>query len=288
MKYLTATFHLHGDNLSSTISDTAFDLVAGLSGEAGFESFEFEGDVLKGYVQEELLDKDLLSSLLSDFPMAGVTVTYDLEQSVYKDWNEEWESTGFEPIEVSGRCLIHDTKHAVAPIEGMIDVVIDARMAFGSGTHATTQLMVAQLLDDDLQGKRVLDCGCGTGILSIVASKAGAREVVAYDIDEWSVENTRHNALLNHVDDIEVLSGDRNVLTHISGVFDHVLANINRNILLSDMGAMRDVLSAGGRLTISGFYESDTPSLMEEAHRLGLTLQSKTTLDDWVSLSFIS
>ena len=288
MKYLTATFHLHADNLTSAMSDTAFDLVAGLSGEAGFETFEREGDVLKGYVQEEMFDKDLLSSLLSDFPMPGMTVSYDLEQSEYKDWNEEWESAGFAPIEVNGRCIIHDMKHSVEPVEGMIDVVIDAHMAFGTGTHATTQLMVTQLLNDDLHGKRVLDCGCGTGILSIVASKAGAQEVVAYDIDEWSVENTRHNASLNQVTNIEVLCGAHNVLTHVSGVFDHVLANINRNILLKDMYAMREVMSASGRLTISGFYENDIPPLIEEANRLGLTLQSKMSLDDWVSLSFSS
>ena len=288
MKYLTATFHLHSDSLSSDMSDTAFDLVAYLGGEAGFETFEREGDVLKGYVQEELFDKDLLSTLLSDFPLPGVTVSYSMEQSEYKDWNEEWESEGFEPIEVSGRCIIHDTKHAVEHSEGMIDVVIDAHMAFGTGTHSTTQMMVAQLLNDDLHGKRVLDCGCGTGILSIVASKAGASEVVAYDIDEWSVENTRHNASLNQVTNIEVLCGARNVLTHVSGVFDHVIANINRNILLQDMGAMREVMSASGRLTISGFYESDTAILMEEATRLGLKLQSKMSLGDWVSLSFSS
>ncbi|MBR6978523.1 MAG: 50S ribosomal protein L11 methyltransferase [Prevotella sp.] len=288
MKYLTATFHLHADNLSADMADTAFDLVAYLGGEAGFETFEREGDVLKGYVQEEMFDKDILSTLLSDFPLPGVTVDYSIEQSEYKDWNEEWESVGFKPIEVSGRCIIHDTKHTVEHKEGMIDVVIDAHMAFGTGTHVTTQMMVAQLLDDDLQGKRVLDCGCGTGILSIVASKLGAEEVVAYDIDEWSVENTRHNALLNQVTNIEVLCGARNVLTHISGVFDHVMANINRNILLKDMGAMREVMAAYGRLTISGFYEDDTPALLEEAKRLGLTLQSKTSMGDWVSLSFTS
>ena len=288
MKYLTATFHLHSDDLSSDMSDTAFDLVAYLGGEAGFETFEREGEVLKGYVQEELFDKDLLTTLLSDFPLPGVTVSYSMEQSEYKDWNEEWESEGFEPIEVGGRCIIHDTKHAVEHAEGMIDVVIDARMAFGTGTHSTTQMMVAQLLSDDLQGKRVLDCGCGTGILSIVASKAGASEVVAYDIDEWSVENTRHNASLNQVTNIVVLCGARNVLTHVSGVFDHVIANINRNILLQDMGAIREVMSASGRLTISGFYESDTAILMEEATRLGLKLQSKMSLGDWVSLSFCS
>ena len=220
--------------------------------------------------------------------MPGVSVTYTLEKSDYKDWNAEWESNGFDPIVVSDRCVIHDTKHEVTATEGMLDIVIDARMAFGSGTHATTQMAVAFLLADNLEGKRVLDCGCGTGILSIVASKAGASEVVAYDIDEWSVENTRHNAELNGVTNIEVLTGDHHVLTHVSGVFNHVVANINRNILLSDMAAMVDVLSVGGRLTISGFFESDVDVLKEEAERLGLTYQSKMVSGDWAALSFTS
>jgi ribosomal protein L11 methyltransferase len=167
-------------------------------------------------------------------------------------------------------------------------VVIDARMAFGSGTHATTRLMVEQLLLLHPSGLRVLDCGCGTGILSIVASKAGARQVVAYDIDEWSVENTRHNAVLNGVDNIEVLGGDSHVLSHVSGLFDIVLANINRNILLSDLPSMREILATGGHVVISGFYESDVPALVEAATALGLSLQSKMASGDWVSLSFSS
>ena len=134
----------------------------------------------------------------------------------------------------------------------------------------------------------MLDCGCGTGILSIVASKAGASSVVAYDIDEWSVDNTLHNAQLNEADNIEVLTGDIHVLSHISGVFDIVMANINRNILLADMPSMCEVLAVGGTLMLSGFYESDVAALTEEAERLGLTLQSKSSIGDWVSLSFLS
>ena len=161
-------------------------------------------------------------------------------------------------------------------------------MAFGSGTHATTQMVVASLLSLDLDGKHVLDCGCGTGILSIVASKAGAASVVAYDIDEWSVENTHHNAQLNGVENIEVLAGDVHILSHTSGLFDVVLANINRNVLLSDMAEMRSVMNSGGCLIISGFYDTDAPMLVAEANRLGLTLVSRRQSGEWVSLSFSS
>ena len=288
MKYLQATFHINGTNITPELMATASDIVSGLASEAGFESFSEEEGSLTGYVQEDLFDRELLDALLTDFPIPNISVGYDLEKAEYRDWNAAWEEEGFEPIDIDGLCIIHDKKHPVTVVEGQTEVVIDARMAFGTGTHETTQMMVDRLLHTDLKDKRVLDCGCGTGILSIVASKAGASSVVAYDIDEWSVDNTLHNAQLNEADNIEVLTGDIHVLSHISGVFDIVMANINRNILLADMPSMCEVLAVGGTLMLSGFYESDVAALTEEAERLGLTLQSKSSIGDWVSLSFLS
>ena len=287
MRYLQATFHITGGD-TPEMRSTAADLVSALAAEAGFESFTEDDGVLTGYVQDDLFHRELLDAVLSDFPLPGITVSYDLEKAEYRDWNAAWEEEGFEPIIIDDLCVIHDTKHtANLPLSAM-DIIIDARMAFGTGTHETTRMMVSQLLRGDLTGKRVLDCGCGTGILSIVASKAGASEVVAYDIDEWSVENTAHNAQLNGVENIDVLTGDVQVLTHVSGVFDLVMANINRNILLADMPAMCEVLAKGGCLLLSGFYASDVEALTDEAKRLGLTPQSMTSIGDWVSLSFLS
>jgi ribosomal protein L11 methyltransferase len=288
MKYLQATFHINGTNITPELMATASDIVSGLASEAGFESFSEEEGSLTGYVQEDLFNRELLDALLADFPIPNISVGYDLEKAEYRDWNAAWEEEGFEPIDIDGLCIIHDKKHPVTVGEGQTEVVIDARMAFGTGTHETTQMMVDRLLHTDLKDKRVLDCGCGTGILSIVASKAGASSVVAYDIDEWSVDNTLHNAQLNEADNIEVLTGDIHVLSHISGVFDIVMANINRNILLADMPSMCEVLAVGGTLMLSGFYESDVAALTEEAERLGLILQSKSSIGDWVSLSFLS
>ena len=162
-------------------------------------------------------------------------------------------------------------------------IAIDAKMAFGTGTHETTRMIVSSLLDTDLSGKRVIDCGCGTGILGIVAAKLGASEVVSYDIDNWSVENTQHNAKLNGVD-IEVLEGDRNVLSHVSGLFDIVMANINRNILLDDMHAYEDVMQHNGILILSGFYQSDIQMLKEKAAELGLIEVKRLTDGDWCCL----
>ena len=286
MRYFQIKFHLEGEDITPEKRATAFDLTAALSASAGLEIFDEDGGDLTGYVQEDLFDKSVLESVLADFPMEGITVNFDISKADYEDWNAPWEEAGFEPIVIDQRCVIHDMKHTPPSIDGALDIVIDARMAFGTGTHETTQMMVGELLRHDLEGKRVLDCGCGTGILSIVASKSGASDIVAYDIDEWSVENTEHNARLNGIDNIEVLTGDVNVLSHVSGLFDYVLANINLNILLADMASIREVMASGGHLLVSGFYTSDVEALKAEAQRLGLTCQSSISSGSWAMLSF--
>ena len=286
MKYQSAIFVAKIDDSTGIDMHTTYELVAAMAGEAGFESFETEGDTLVGYVQEALFDKEALDEALSQFPIEGVSVSYTLHDVEDKDWNADWENNGFEPIDIDGRCVIHDTLHPTPALAGAMDVVIDAKMAFGTGCHATTRMMVRALLDLDLGGKRVLDCGCGTGILGIVAAKAGAAEVVGYDIDEWSVENTRHNARLNNVDNLEALTGDIKVLSHVDGLFDVVVANINRNILLNDMSELREVMASDGMLIISGFYESDAGQLIACAQGLGLSVITTSSDGDWSSLVF--
>ena len=290
MEYFVAHFQIKG---AESIGDCR-DLLAAMAGEAGFESFEETEDGLCGYVQRRLLDEDKLKELLAAFPIEGVKVDYSLSEVEDKDWNEQWEKAGFEPIVVGGRCVIHDTKHSLDSIElpqetpslPIIDITIEAKQAFGTGTHETTRLIVNQLLELDLEGKSVLDCGCGTGILGIVASKLGAKSVVGYDIDEWSVKNARHNALLNNVENMEVLEGNHSVLTHVSGVFDVVLANINRNVLMADMAAIRDVMSHEGILILSGFYGEDGIMIAEKAGSLGLSLTVTKSENNWCMLLF--
>ena len=286
MKYQSAIFVAKIDDSTGIDMHTTYELVAAMAGEAGFESFETEGDTLVGYVQEALFDKEALDEALSQFPIEGVSMSYTLHDVEDKDWNADWENNGFEPIDIDGRCVIHDTLHPTPALAGAMDVVIDAKMAFGTGCHATTRMMVRALLDLDLGGKRVLDCGCGTGILGIVAAKAGAAEVVGYDIDEWSVENTRHNARLNHVDNLEALTGDIKVLSHVDGLFDVVVANINRNILLNDMAELREVMASDSMLIISGFYETDAGQLIACAQGLGLSVITTSSDGDWSSLVF--
>lgn len=278
MKYYEAIFTITPD------SEPARDIVSALAGEAGFESFDNEADGLKGYVQVDLFDKEKLNTSLNDFPIDGVHVDYKISEVNDEDWNATWEQEGFEPIKIADKCVIYDAKDAdkINSDDSLpkMKIGIDARQAFGTGTHETTQMMVGTLLELDLKGKHVLDCGCGTGILGIVAAKCGASEVVGYDIDDWSVRNALHNAELNGVK-MEVFEGDKGVLSHVSGLFDVVLANINRNILLADMPAFRDVMGSDSLLIISGFYEEDIPVLLDKAKELGLKEVSRKTNGDW-------
>ena len=284
MKYLVAKFKIA---TSEDLLQVCKDLLADSAAEAGFESFEETQEGLEAYVQKELFDKDALDASIADFPIEGTDICYTIEDAEDKDWNEEWEEQGFDPICVDDQVLIYDAKHpelhpTTSPDH--IEIGIEAKLAFGTGNHETTRMIVSTLLNMNLYKMRVLDCGCGTGILGLVASKLGASEVVGYDIDEWSVENAKHNAQLNGVDNLEVYFGNASVINHISGVFDVVLANINRNILLEDMKSFRGVLNEGGYMILSGFYEEDIPVLLEKAKEFGLYESGRRTDNNWACL----
>lgn len=275
----------------------AQDILSALAGEAGFETFEETATGLKGYVQQALFDEDVLQQVLEGFPFENVTLSYSIQEAEDKDWNEQWEQEGFEPIIINlppskgkGNLIIHDGRHLpsdnnLQPSSIMIE--IDAHLAFGTGTHETTRMICSTLLEMELAGTRVLDCGCGTGILGICALKVGAASVVCYDIDEWSADNTRHNAVINHVDDrLTALCGDANVLSGFSTEFNVVLANINRNILLNDMERFRSVMAPHAQLVLSGFYKNDCALLESKAQSLGLSLKATRTDGDWACLLF--
>ena len=318
MKYYEIAF-----TLTPCLQD-AQDILSALLGEAGCESFEETPTGLKAYIQQSLFDRPLLDSVLEGFPFESIRINYNVREAEDRDWNEQWEQEGFEPIEVksgkvnSEKCIIiHDGRHLPStgsvvlngsPVEPLL-IEIDAHLAFGTGTHETTRMICATLLDLDLHGQRVLDCGSGTGILGICALKLGAASCLSYDIDEWSTDNTRHNAVINHVDDrLTALCGDSSVLdgfpvepsattgftaepsaTTPAGSpagFSLVLANINRNILLQDLPRFRSVMVPGATLILSGFYESDCALLESKAQQLGLTLTATKTDGDWACMVF--
>ena len=286
MKYLVATFNIEAE---ADLLEASRDLLADGAAQAGFETFEETEQGMDAYVQKELFDREALDAYIADFPISDAHITYSIQDAEDKDWNQEWEEQGFEPIYVADQVVIYDAKHPelypdTSNRPDIIEIGIEAKLAFGTGNHETTRMIISQLLHMPIKTKRVLDCGTGTGILGLTASKLGAKEVVGYDIDEWSVENAKHNALLNGVDNMEVLFGNSSVLNHISGVFDVVMANINRNILLDDMRLFRSVMNTDATLILSGFYEEDVPVLLEKANELGLHETARHTDNNWTCL----
>ena len=286
MKYLVATFNIEAE---ADLLEASRDLLADGAAQAGFETFEETEQGMDAYVQKELFDREALDAYIADFPISDAHITYSIQDAEDKDWNQEWEEQGFEPIYVADQVVIYDAKHPelypdTSNRPDIIEIGIEAKLAFGTGNHETTRMIISQLLQMPIKTKRVLDCGTGTGILGLTASKLGAKKVVGYDIDEWSVENAKHNALLNGVDNMEVLFGNSSVLNHISGVFDVVMANINRNILLDDMRLFRSVMNTDATLILSGFYEEDVPVLLEKANELGLHETARHTDNNWTCL----
>ena len=277
MKYFEVDFTI------SPYSADASDVLAAMAGEAGFETFEETETGLKGYVQQNLFDVSVLKTALEDFPFEDTTISYDIREAEDRDWNEQWEQEGFEPIVISDNLIIHDGRHLPDSTPD-IAIEIDAKLAFGTGTHETTRMICSTLLELQPKG-RVLDCGTGTGILSICALKLGAQEAIGYDIDEWSVDNARHNAVINQIDNrFTSLLGDASILNKVEGTFDLVMANINRNILLNDMPQFVSKMNAGATLILSGFYTDDCQILIEKAQTLGLSLQQQKEDQQWACL----
>lgn len=287
MKYYVANFDIE---CAEELLQPARELLSAAACEAGFEAFEDTDNGIAGYVQRQLYDKEALDAAIADYMPEGTQVTYNIEEVPDQDWNQDWEDQGFEPIGVSDHLVIYDAKHTdmsmFAGDDGVMRIFIEARNAFGTGTHQTTRMILRRLLGMNLTGKSVLDCGCGTGILGIVALRLGANRVLGYDIDEWSSENAKHNAALNGVDNLDVLLGDASVLDGVKEEFDVVIANINRNILLNDMTAFRSHLKTGGRLILSGFYETDVPMLEQAAQSNGLTIIDVVTDGEWACAMF--
>ena len=282
MKYFKVDFHVACKE--ERMLQDACDLLAALAGEAGFETFEETDDGLNGYVQQNCFDRQLLNDTLSEFPMDDVQITYNICEADDEDWNAEWEAEGFDPI-VVGNIVVHDGRHLPDTVTKTA-IEIDAKMAFGTGNHETTRMMLAAL-SENCKEKSVLDCGTGTGILAIAALKQGATKAMGYDIDEWSVDNARHNAVINRVDDrFTSLLGDASMLDKTDETFDLVMANINRNILLNDLPRFVKKMHQGSILLLSGFYQADIPLLTEKAEELQLRQTGKQTDGEWACLQF--
>lgn len=277
MDYITVHFNL------SPVNETVSDVLAALLADSGYESFSACSDGLLAYVPAKLFSEQQLKELVPDV-LYGSGITYSWELVPGQDWNHEWEKHYFEPIVIGEECVIHSSFHTDFPAAAW-DIVIDPKMAFGTGHHETTSLMLEYLLEDKVEGLSFLDMGCGTAVLAILAAMKGASPLLAIDIDEWACENAVENCALNGMSQVEVVKGDAASLSG-RAPFDRVYANINRNILLADMAAYKAVLKPGATLFMSGFYVEDLPIIREEAHRLGLSFVDFKQRNQWCAARF--
>lgn len=282
MKYLEYVF------TPCPSDDTVQDVLAAVLAEVGFDSFvhaDGGGEPLKAYIRKDNLDEAALQAALADFPLPDVEISYTAGEAEDRDWNEVWEQNYFRPLVVDGRCVVASTFHKDVP-KAEYAITIDPRMSFGTGHHATTAQMIGMILDHPMEGRDVLDMGCGTSILAILARMRGARQCVAIDNDEWCVRNSLENIGLNAVDGIDVRLGDASLLPSV-GPFDVVIANINRNILLANMQAYADRMRPGALLFMSGFYVDDVPAIRAEAGRVGLRFAEARDRDRWACVGCV-
>ena len=279
MNYIGCNFKITSGSLEQ---QTAIDILVAELGSVGFESFTENEDGVVAFIQEA----DWNESLLNDIQILNsdeVSFSYEVEEIEQVNWNEEWEKN-FEPIVVENEVSIRAPFHSNPNLK--YDIVIEPKMSFGTGHHETTYLMIKHLMALDLRGKKVLDMGCGTGILAIFAELKGAEQIDAIDIDAWCYENSVENIERNNCQNINVYEGDASMLK--DKAYDVIIANINRNILLNDIGVYAESLNANGELYLSGFYTEDVAQINEIAEKNGLVLSVKFERNNWVGLKFVN
>lgn len=248
--------------------------------EVGFDTFMETEKGFEAFVEEEKFDHDHLESIKEKYKHVNPLIFFQ-DKIQKQNWNEEWEKS-IEPIIVDDKCLVRAEFHKLDK-KYPYEIVITPKMSFGTGHHQTTYLMLKSQMKFDHKGKRVMDAGCGTAILSIMASKLGAKEVEAFDIDEWSTVNGKENIENNQCGNVHLYQGKISEMK-FTGKFDIILANINKNVLLSEMNSYADFLSTQGQLLLSGFYTQDIDDLKKEASKYNLGEVFRDEKESWASL----
>lgn len=256
-------------------------LIAELS-ELGFESFNENENGFSAFIQEEHFNENAVKAMFLNYS-EPFKITYSAKTIEQQNWNQEWESS-FQPIDVDDKCIIRAPFHKKEN-NYQYDIIIEPKMSFGTGHHHTTQLMIQKLMKLNVSGKSLLDMGCGTGVLAILASMMNANPVTAIDTDEWSYENSIENMGKNNIKNVLVHKGDAKLLA--GKIFNTILANINKNVLLADLPVYYKSLEKSGNLVISGFFETDINELVHKAESLNLKLEERVINEQWTMLHFI-
>jgi len=275
MTYIEVVFFLTSNQ------DYHQDLLINALAEAGFDTFEETESGFNAYIRSDDFDEGTLKEIVDSFS-AEISVSYLAKEIRQENWNQVWESN-FSPIAIAGNCYVRATFHDPKP-EYPYEIVIDPKMAFGTGHHQTTAAVMELMLSEDFEGKTVLDMGCGTGILAILANKLGASDIVAIDNDEVCYNSTIENSGLNNANAVKAVCGSEERIPEKE--FDIILANINRNILLDQIQAYAGVLADTGTLIISGFFTEDLPLLSSEAEKYNLIFTESKIIDNWVAAKF--
>ena len=280
MRYIEVYFNIKALDSAEINTEMVREILVAELGALNFESFVNKDDGLQAYIQENAFDEQAVKDL---YILLNPNFEFKIEVNSIEqqNWNAEWEKN-FEPIEVDGKCVVRASFHDKKEVE--FDIVITPKMSFGTGHHETTHQMISQILNLEMKSKRVLDMGCGTGVLAILAAMKGANSITAIDIDEWAYLNTMENVFENNCDQIVVKHGGAELIGKDS--FDFVFANINLNILLNDMGAYASVMHSGSKIIFSGFYTSDIPLIDKKAESLGLYSIGKTQKNKWAALLY--
>ena len=245
-----------------------------------FESFEETEEGLHAYIRSEDWAADLLDEVQILYNKS-FQITHQLKEIPAENWNETWE-TNFTPIQVGGRCVVRAPFHEVPNV--LYDIVIEPKMSFGTGHHETTHMMLLYILKLEMAGKSVLDMGCGTAVLAILAAMKGASSVEGIDIDHWSYLNAKENVIRNKQEQIVIYEGDSSAIPQKK--YDVLIANINRNCLLQDLPIYYQHLEENGTLLLSGFYEKDEPSITAKAREMGLSIKEKIMRNDWLAVRY--
>ena len=275
MNYIQVSFK------SSHLEEYQQDILIAALADIGFDTFEETADGFDGFVVDEQFDEAAINQVLVG---QELECSYDVKAIAPENWNEEWEKN-FTPLIISDNCYVRATFHEAQP-QYEYEIVIDPKMAFGTGHHQTTTMMMQYILETDYTDKTVLDMGAGTAILGILSAKRGAKAIVAIDYDEICYLSAFENAKLNNVDNLVSLHGGKEVIPQQT--FDIILANINRNILLDQIHRYADVLKDGGEIFFSGFYETpDLDMIKSHCEEFGLTYINHKKINDWVAAKFV-